>query len=71
MIKLTRLNRDTFYLNALLVERIESTPDTVITLVSGRKVIVLESAEEVCRRIMDVYRQIGLVPGHFSTDQGD
>lgn len=71
MIKLTRLNRESFYLNALMIERIESTPDTVVTLTSGRKMVVLESAEEVRRRVMEVYRQIGLVGGANSTNQGD
>ena len=62
MIKLTKLNRETFYLNALYVQQIDSTPDTVITLVSGRKMIVLESAEEVCLKITAFYQQVGLAP---------
>lgn len=60
MIKVTRLNRVPFYLNALLIEQVDSTPDTVIRLVSGRKLIVLESADEVSQKITDYYRQIGL-----------
>ncbi len=60
MIKVTRLNREPFYLNALLIEQVDSTPDTVIRLVSGRKLIVLESADEVSQKIADFYRQIGL-----------
>lgn len=60
MIKVTRLNREPFYLNALLIEQVDSTPDTVIRLVSGRKLIVLESADEVSQKITDYYRQIGL-----------
>lgn len=60
MIKVTRLNREPFYLNALLIEQVDSTPDTVIRLVTGRKLIVLESADEVSQKIADFYRQIGL-----------
>ncbi len=40
MIELTKLNENKFILNADLIETIEETPDTVITLVSGKKIIV-------------------------------
>jgi flagellar protein FlbD len=50
MISLTRLDDTTIVLNALLIERIEETPDTVITLTTGRKVVVLESSDEVIKR---------------------
>ena len=50
MIPLTRLNHTRFYLNAALIEHIESTPDTVITLTSGQKFVVMESVEEVVAR---------------------
>lgn len=42
MIELTKLNENKFILNAGLIETIEETPDTVITLVSGKKIIVKE-----------------------------
>jgi flagellar protein FlbD len=60
MIKLTRLNKQEFYLNCHQIEFIESTPDTVISLVSGRKVIVRESAECVIERIIEYRRKLGL-----------
>ena len=47
MIELTRLNGKTFTLNALYIEKVESFPDTTITLTTGRKFIVLETEEEV------------------------
>lgn len=47
MIMLTRLNRQVFYLNPDLIETVEETPDTVITLVNGRKYISLESAADI------------------------
>lgn len=47
MIPLTRLNRDPFFLNALLIEQIEATPDTVITLTNGVKLTVAESPDHV------------------------
>ncbi|HAK74740.1 MAG TPA: flagellar protein FlbD [Sporomusaceae bacterium] len=59
MIKLTRLKSpDEFVLNADLIETIDETPDTVITLTSGRKIIVEESMDDVVRRIMDYRRAL-------------
>lgn len=53
MITVTRRNGTTFALNPDLIERVEATPDTVITLVSGTRYVVAESVErivdEVCR----------------------
>jgi len=45
MIHLTRLNRLPLVLNADLIEWIEVTPDTVISLTTGQKLVVLEPAE--------------------------
>lgn len=50
MISLTRLNGKPFFLNALLIETVEATPDTVITLTSNKKVMVQESVAEVVQR---------------------
>jgi flagellar protein FlbD len=47
MILLTRLSGSELALNADLIERIDSTPDTVITLVDGTKYLVAESLEAV------------------------
>jgi flagellar protein FlbD len=47
MIKPSRINKQEFYLNSDLIETMEMTPDTVITLVNGKKVIASESAEEI------------------------
>jgi flagellar protein FlbD len=47
MIMLTRLNGPSFALNPDLIERAESTPDTVITLCDGHKVLVVESVAEL------------------------
>jgi len=43
MIQVTRLNGTKFHLNALLIETVEETPDTIITLTTGRKFIVIEN----------------------------
>jgi len=47
MIALTRLNGKKFVVNALLIERIEGTPDTLIRLTSGSQYIVRESPDDV------------------------
>lgn len=47
MITVTRRNGTTFALNPDLIERVEATPDTVITLVSGTKYVVAESVERI------------------------
>ena len=47
MINVTRLDHSSFVLNSDLIEFIENTPDTVITLTDHRKITVLESAAEV------------------------
>jgi flagellar protein FlbD len=47
MITLTRLSGSVFLLNADLIERVDSTPDTVVTLVDGKKYVVSETMGEV------------------------
>ena len=58
MIALTRLNRGPFLLNPDLIEHVEMTPDTLINLTTGHQFMVLESAEEVVRRIIEFRRAI-------------
>ncbi len=58
MVKLTRLNHVPVYLNSDLIEHIESTPDTVITLTSGQKYVVLEPAEQVVERVVEFRQRI-------------
>jgi len=52
MIKLTRLNKSEFLLNADLIEHIELTTDTVVTLTNGTSFVVKEQAEEILDRIV-------------------
>jgi flagellar protein FlbD len=58
MIRLTRLNRGPFLINPDLIEHVEVTPDTVITLVNGHQFMVLETAGEVIDRIIEYRRAI-------------
>jgi flagellar protein FlbD len=53
MIQLTRLNRLPMVLNSDLIKTTESSPDTVLTLINGEKLIVLESCDEVMDRVVD------------------
>jgi flagellar protein FlbD len=58
MIHVTRMNRTPMVLNADLIEHLESTPDTVISLTNGQKFVVRESAEEVVQKVIDYRRGI-------------
>lgn len=59
MIKLVKFNsREEFILNAELIELIEETPDTVITLTNGKKLIVEETMDAIVRKVMDYRRAL-------------
>jgi flagellar protein FlbD len=58
LISLTKLDDREFYVNSDLVESVESTPDTVVTLTTGKRFIVKESPVEVIRRIVRFRRSI-------------
>jgi len=47
MIQLTRLNGHVFVLNAEMIQEIESTPDTIVTLTNGQKIMVREPVGEI------------------------
>lgn len=47
MIYLTRLNGERFLLNAELVQEVEATPDTIVTLTTGKKFMVVEGVEAI------------------------
>lgn len=58
MITLTRLDGSKLTVNADLIEFVEPTPDTVITLVSGRRVIVKELVPDVVRQVVEYRQQV-------------
>ena len=58
MIQLTRLNNQPLTVNSDLIKFIERAPDTVLTLVSGEKVVVLESSEQVLEKVVEFRRTI-------------
>jgi len=57
MIRLTRLNDTEFIINAEMIEFVEAIPDTIISLHSGKKVMVLESVDDVVERIIEYKRR--------------
>jgi flagellar protein FlbD len=60
MIRVTRLRATEaeLMINAEIIETVETTPDTVITLTTGHKIIVQESADEVMRLVVAYKRSI-------------
>ena len=57
MIYVTRLNHSPIVLNCELIEYVETTPDTVISLTTGQKLMVLEPADAIVERVL-TYRQL-------------
>ena len=54
MILVTRINKvDQFYVNEDMIEFIEETPDTIISLNTGKKIAVMESPLDIIRMIRD------------------
>lgn len=53
MVEVTRLNGQCMVINGDMIEQIEAKPDTILSLTSGRKLIVRESVAEVVRRMVD------------------
>ena len=58
MIRLTRLNREPFYLNPDLIQEMETTPDTVLTLSTGVRIVVQDAPERVINEIVEFKRRI-------------
>ncbi len=58
MINVTRINGTKFYVNAEFIEKVEETPDTVITLTSGSKFIVKETGQEIKNLVIAYKKEI-------------
>lgn len=58
MIHLTKLNGQDFVLNAEMIREVEATPDTIITIVSGQKIVVREPVDAVVSAVIDYKRAI-------------
>ena len=67
MIKLTKLNHETLYLNPMIIESIELTPDTVIVLTNGKTVVVSDTIDYIINEIIVFYSKFRMFPmGYFS-----
>ena len=62
MIKLTRLDGESFILNAELIKYVEARPDTFITLVGGDRIVVSEPSEIVMERTLQYHQSKQLIP---------
>jgi flagellar protein FlbD len=58
VIRLTRINQKSLVINSDLIEHIETTPDTVITMTNGGKFVVLEEASEIVEKVVDFRRRL-------------
>ncbi len=58
MVEVTRFNKETIYINADLIEMIEASPDTVVTMTTGRKFVVSETKEEMVDKIIKYKQRI-------------
>jgi flagellar protein FlbD len=58
MIKVTRLNDSELVINTDLIEFVEAIPDTIISLTTGKKIMVKESIDEIVGRVTDFKRGI-------------
>jgi flagellar protein FlbD len=63
LIHLTRLNSHALTVNSDLIKFIENAPDTMLTLTTGEKIVVRESADEVIQRVVEFRRAmlVGLI----------
>jgi len=71
MIVVSRLNGERFGVNAEHIERVEETPDTVLTLVDGKKYLIRESLEDVIDRVVSYKARVlrvSYVPGDSDGD---
>lgn len=58
MINVTKINGKEMTLNAELIQTIEQTPDTIITLTTERKIIVRETREEIIEKVIEYKQRI-------------
>jgi len=59
LIKVTRLNGVEYWLNPHQIEMMEKNPDTTVTLVTGKKIVVRETPEQIIERIIEYRRKLG------------
>src|SRR5271155_931599 len=58
MIRLTRLNNKPLMVNSDLIKFVEQSPDTLVTLINGEKIVVLEKLDDVLARVIEFRRSV-------------
>jgi flagellar protein FlbD len=58
VIFITRTNGTKLYINPELIQTVESTPDTVVTLLDNKKLIVRETPQEIAERFIEYRRKV-------------
>ncbi len=58
MISVTHLDGKKFWINPHMIESMEQTPDLTVTFLSGKKIVVKDSAEDLIQRIIDYRRRL-------------
>ena len=72
MIILTKINKAPIAVNSDLIQFIEETPDTVITLTNNDKVVVHESMSEVIQKVVHFRRQVNrLIEAEYDRQRGN
>jgi flagellar protein FlbD len=66
MITLTRLSGSVFVLNSDLIERIDATPDSVVTLIDGKKYVVAETLDEIIDLVRTYRGEVIAVGAHIA-----
>ena len=67
MIKVTRINDSVLVVNADLIEFIEAIPDTMISLTTGKKIMVRETLDDVVDRVTEFKRRCSVRPYRSDT----
>jgi len=66
MVEVTRLNGKKFYLNPHQIEFLEETPDTIVTLLSGKKLVLADHIPDLIKRIIEYRHNIGITFSEFN-----
>jgi len=69
VIKVKRLNDKEFVVNSELILFVESTPDTVITLTTGQKIVVIESVDDIIKKVIDYHARIKMISRSYEGNE--
>ncbi|MEW6227802.1 MAG: flagellar FlbD family protein [Bacillota bacterium] len=70
MVRVHRLDGSELVVNADLIETVEATPDTIITLTTGKKIVVRDSVDEVVSGVIGYKQAIALGPPWLPREDG-